>query len=79
MNASAEGRAETGTGAYTDSPFVKGRGVRNSGKLKLTGPDVRRRVVHKTAGEVSLNTADKIVILCMSTLRDDTKGMVLLK
>jgi hypothetical protein len=46
--------------------------------LKLTSPDVRRHIINKAAGEVALNTANQVVVLGMSTLTDDTEGVIFL-
>jgi len=78
LNASRKGSTKTSTSADTDSTLVKPRCVRDTCDLQLTSPDPSRRVVDQALGEIALHTANQVVILCMSTLGDDTESVIFL-
>lgn len=69
--------SDAGTCADTNAALVERRGVGNSRKLEFTRPECRRGIIHETACEIALHTTNHVVVLCMSSFRNNAKGVVL--
>jgi len=78
LEACGESCAETSTGTHTDTSLVDGRGVGNASELELASPDVSGHVVDKAPREVTLDTADQVMVFRMSPLADYAECMELL-
>jgi len=78
LDASGEGRTDTGTSADTNAALVERRGVGNASKLQLARPNLPGRIIDKTLSEVTLDTTYEVMVFRVRALRDDTEGVVLL-